>query len=109
MPSGKPEDCLVGIVINKKNEEIVTQQQQVSDALHKCFGSKPTISVVIDGVKALPEDRLVQSVVKIFCMKLISKGMMELLNSFIKLQFYNICCTLHTIMLFIVLLVIFKQ
>lgn len=73
LPSAKPEDCLVGIVINKKNEEIVTQQQQVCDTLHKCFGSKPTISVIIDGVKALPEDRLVQSVIKFLCMKLIFK------------------------------------
>lgn len=57
LPTAKPEECLVGIIINKKDEEIVTQQQLVSDALHKCFGSKPTISIVINGVKALPDDR----------------------------------------------------
>ncbi|GIY16176.1 nucleoporin p54 [Caerostris extrusa] len=57
LPSAKPEDSLVGIVFNKKDQEIISQQQQVIDALHKCFGSKPTISVSIDGVKALTEDR----------------------------------------------------
>ncbi|GIY25962.1 nucleoporin p54 [Caerostris darwini] len=57
LPSAKPEDSLVGIVFNKKDKEIISQQQQVIDALHKCFGSKPTISVSIDGVKALTEDR----------------------------------------------------
>ncbi|XP_054719513.1 nucleoporin p54-like [Uloborus diversus] len=57
LPAAKPEDCLVGIVLNKKDEEILNQQQQVVDTLHKCFGSKPNISVVIDGIKALPEDR----------------------------------------------------
>ncbi|GFY60525.1 nucleoporin p54 [Trichonephila inaurata madagascariensis] len=57
LPSAKIEDCLVGLVFNKKDEEIISQQQQLIDALHKCFGSKPTISVSIDGIKALSEDR----------------------------------------------------
>lgn len=57
LTTAKPEDCLVGIIFNKKDEEIIPQQQQLSDALHKCLGSKPNISVVIDGLKALPEDK----------------------------------------------------
>ncbi|KAF8783087.1 nucleoporin p54-like [Argiope bruennichi] len=57
LPSAKSEDCLVGIVFNKKDQEIISQQQQLIDTLHKCFGSKPTISVTIDGIKALTEDR----------------------------------------------------
>ncbi|KAG8200445.1 hypothetical protein JTE90_000527 [Oedothorax gibbosus] len=57
LPSTKAEDCLVGIVFNKKDQEIIAQQQQVIDTLHKFFGSKPTIQVAIDGVKALSEDR----------------------------------------------------
>ncbi|XP_042897959.1 nucleoporin p54 [Parasteatoda tepidariorum] len=57
LPTAKPEDCIVGIVFNKKDQEIVAQQQQVIDTLHKCFGSKPTISVTVDGIKALPDDR----------------------------------------------------
>ncbi|KFM79340.1 Nuclear pore complex protein Nup54, partial [Stegodyphus mimosarum] len=57
LPTSKPEECLIGIIFNKKDQEILSQQQQLTDTLHKCFGSKPAISVVIDGIKALSENR----------------------------------------------------
>lgn len=57
MPKAKNEDGFVAIIFNKKFEDIRKNQQQVVDTLSRAFGSKPNMSVCVEGVKQLPEDK----------------------------------------------------
>ncbi|XP_038054996.1 nuclear pore complex protein Nup54-like [Patiria miniata] len=56
-PSSKDEDGLVILHFKKKEEEIRSLQQQLVDALFKILGSKPTLSVCVEDVKQLPDDK----------------------------------------------------
>ncbi|XP_071087037.1 nuclear pore complex protein Nup54-like isoform X1 [Haliotis cracherodii] len=57
IPSGRNEDGLVALMLKKKQTDVAAAQQQIVDTLHKMFGSKPTLSVCVEGIRPLPEDR----------------------------------------------------
>ncbi|XP_071322495.1 nucleoporin p54 isoform X2 [Trachinotus anak] len=57
VPVTKDEDGLVVLVFNKKEADVRAQQQQLVESLHKVLGSNQTITVNVDGVKALPSDQ----------------------------------------------------
>lgn len=57
LPNSKPEDGLITLTIGKKESEVRSQQQQLVEGLHRLFGSRPTISVFVEAVKSVPEDR----------------------------------------------------
>lgn len=57
IPSGPDSAGLVALTISKKEQDVKTHQQQLVEALHKLFGSKPTLVVFVDGLKSLPEDK----------------------------------------------------
>lgn len=57
LPPWKAEDGLVGLIFNKKESDIRNQQQQMVDSLHRLFGSKPTISVCVEGIKSQPDEK----------------------------------------------------
>uniref|UniRef100_A0A1A8ERM6 54 kDa nucleoporin n=1 Tax=Nothobranchius korthausae TaxID=1143690 RepID=A0A1A8ERM6_9TELE len=57
IPVSKDEDGLVVLVLNKKEADVRAQQQQLVESLHKILGSNQTLSVNVDGVKALPNDQ----------------------------------------------------
>uniref|UniRef100_A0A1A8N2E5 54 kDa nucleoporin n=1 Tax=Nothobranchius pienaari TaxID=704102 RepID=A0A1A8N2E5_9TELE len=57
IPVSKDEDGLVVLVLNKKEADVRAQQQQLVESLHKVLGSNQTLSVNVDGVKALPNDQ----------------------------------------------------
>lgn len=57
VPVSKDEDGLVILIVNKKEAEVRGQQQQLVESLHKVLGSNQTLTVNVDGVKALPSDQ----------------------------------------------------
>ncbi|CAH1776827.1 unnamed protein product [Owenia fusiformis] len=57
LPTSQDTDGLVGIVFNKKESEIKALQQQLVDSLHKILGNKPTLSVCVEGVRQLPDEK----------------------------------------------------
>lgn len=57
VPVSKDEDGLVVLVLNKKEADLRAQQQQLVESLHKVLGSNQTLTVNVDGVKALPNDQ----------------------------------------------------
>ncbi|XP_026784679.1 nucleoporin p54 isoform X2 [Pangasianodon hypophthalmus] len=57
IPSSKDEDGLVALALNKKEGDVRSQQQQLVESLHKVLGGNPTLTVNVEGVKALPDDQ----------------------------------------------------
>ncbi|XP_030004164.1 nucleoporin p54 isoform X3 [Sphaeramia orbicularis] len=57
IPVSKDEDGLVALVLNKKEADVRTQQQQLVESIHKVLGSNQTLTVNVEGVKALPNDQ----------------------------------------------------
>ncbi|KAM8743026.1 nucleoporin p54 isoform 2-T2 [Acanthopagrus schlegelii] len=57
VPVSKDEDGLVVLLLNKKEADVRAQQQQLVESLHKILGSNQTLTVNVDGVKALPNDQ----------------------------------------------------
>ncbi|XP_035523571.1 nucleoporin p54 isoform X1 [Morone saxatilis] len=57
VPVSKDEDGLVVLILNKKEADVRVQQQQLVESLHKVLGSNQTLTVNVDGVKALPSDQ----------------------------------------------------
>ncbi|XP_023193704.1 nucleoporin p54 isoform X2 [Xiphophorus maculatus] len=57
VPVSKDEDGLVVLVLNKKEPDVRAQQQQLVESLHKVLGSNQTLTVNVEGVKALPNDQ----------------------------------------------------
>ncbi|XP_041826685.1 nucleoporin p54 isoform X2 [Melanotaenia boesemani] len=57
IPVSKDEDGLVVLVLNKKEADLRAQQQQLVESLHKVLGSNQTLTVNVEGVKALPSDQ----------------------------------------------------
>ncbi|CAG5135324.1 unnamed protein product [Candidula unifasciata] len=57
IPKGSNELGQVALVLARKEEEVAAAQQQVVDTLHRILGSRPTLSVCVEGIKPLPEDR----------------------------------------------------
>lgn len=57
IPVSKDEDGLVALILNKKEADVRTQQQQLVESIHKVLGSNQTLTVNVEGVKALPNDQ----------------------------------------------------
>ncbi|XP_044000008.1 nucleoporin p54 isoform X1 [Gambusia affinis] len=57
VPVSKDEDGLVVLVLNKKEPDVRAQQQQLVESLHKVLGINQTLTVNVEGVKALPNDQ----------------------------------------------------
>ena len=56
IPSGHNEEGLVAMVLKKKQEEVTAVQQQVVDTITRILG-KANLSVCVEGVRPVPEDR----------------------------------------------------
>ncbi|XP_030836901.1 nucleoporin p54 isoform X2 [Strongylocentrotus purpuratus] len=56
-PTAKTKDGLVVLHFNKKDTEIRSQQQQMVDSLYRILGSKPSLSVCVEDVRPLPNDK----------------------------------------------------
>uniref|UniRef100_V5IDF5 Putative nucleoporin p54 strongylocentrotus purpuratus n=2 Tax=Ixodes ricinus TaxID=34613 RepID=V5IDF5_IXORI len=57
LPTSKPEDGLVALVFEKRLEDVQPVQTQLVEGLHRVLGSKPTLSVCVDGLKSLSPDK----------------------------------------------------
>ncbi|CAL1539358.1 unnamed protein product [Lymnaea stagnalis] len=57
IPKGSNEIGQVALVLAKKVEEVTAMQQQIVDTLQRILGNKPTLSVCVEGIRPLPEDR----------------------------------------------------
>ncbi|XP_043090212.1 nucleoporin p54 isoform X2 [Puntigrus tetrazona] len=57
VPDVKDEDGLVALALNKKEADVRSQQQQLVESMHKVLGGNPTLTVNVDGVRALPDDQ----------------------------------------------------
>ncbi|XP_076614310.1 nucleoporin p54 isoform X4 [Chaetodon auriga] len=57
VPVSKDEDGLVVLILIKKEADVRAQQQQLVESLHKVLGSNQTLTVNVEGVKALPNDQ----------------------------------------------------
>uniref|UniRef100_A0A671V6H9 54 kDa nucleoporin n=1 Tax=Sparus aurata TaxID=8175 RepID=A0A671V6H9_SPAAU len=57
VPVSKDEDGLVVLLLNKKEADVRAQQQHLVESLHKILGSNQTLTVNVEGVKALPNDQ----------------------------------------------------
>ncbi|RXN07903.1 nucleoporin p54 isoform X1 [Labeo rohita] len=57
VPDVKDEDGLVALALNKKEADVRCQQQQLVESLHKVLGGNPTLTVNVEGVRALPDDQ----------------------------------------------------
>lgn len=78
LPQCKNEDGLVGLIFNKMESEIRNNQQQMVDSIHRILQSKTTLSVCVEGVKPLPEDK---TEVTIFIMERAPNGMSSRISS----------------------------
>ncbi|XP_065821837.1 nucleoporin p54 isoform X3 [Labrus bergylta] len=56
-PVSKDEDGFVVLVLNKKEADVRALQQQLVESLHKILGSNQSLTVNVDGVKALSSDQ----------------------------------------------------
>ncbi|XP_041107115.1 nucleoporin p54-like isoform X1 [Polyodon spathula] len=57
IPGSKDEDGLVILAFNRKEDDIRNLQQQLVEALHKVLGGNQTLTVNVEGVKALPDNQ----------------------------------------------------
>ncbi|XP_054468452.1 nucleoporin p54 isoform X1 [Anoplopoma fimbria] len=57
VPVSKDEDGLVALLFNRKEADVRALQQQLVESLHKVLGSNQTLTVNVDGVKALSNDQ----------------------------------------------------
>lgn len=57
LPSNKNRDGIVAIVLTKKVEEVQTNQSQIVLILHKILGNKPNLTVCVEGVRPLPDNK----------------------------------------------------
>ena len=57
MPSTRNRDGIVAVIFSKKLADVQANQQNIVDSLQKILGSKPNLSVCVDNVKELPDDK----------------------------------------------------
>ncbi|XP_051962001.1 nucleoporin p54-like [Xyrauchen texanus] len=57
VPAVRDEDGLVALALNKKEVDVRSQQQQLVESLHKILGGNQTLTVNVEGVRALPDDQ----------------------------------------------------
>ena len=51
------EDGLVALVIGRSMAEVCEGQQLIVDALHKLLGSRPNLTICVDSVRPLLDDK----------------------------------------------------
>lgn len=56
-PLYKNEDGLVCLVLNKKESDVKTNQKQLTDALFKIFNSDQALTIRVDSIKPVNEDK----------------------------------------------------
>lgn len=56
-PKSRNADGLVVLLLNKKETEVASNQQQLVDSLFRILGSKPTLSVCVEDVKSVPTNK----------------------------------------------------
>ncbi|TRY65210.1 hypothetical protein DNTS_009430 [Danionella cerebrum] len=56
-PDLKDEEGCVALILSRPEAEVRSQQQQLVESLHRTFGGALTISVNVEGVRALPDDQ----------------------------------------------------
>ncbi|XP_056011625.1 nuclear pore complex protein Nup54-like [Ostrea edulis] len=56
LPKTKNEDGLVSLFIRNPEADVRSHQQQIVDTLFGIFGSKPQLSVCVEGIKKLPDN-----------------------------------------------------
>lgn len=56
LPSSRNEDGILSAVIKKKASELTPQKNQIVSTLHAILGNKPTMKVVVDGIRSLTQD-----------------------------------------------------
>ncbi|XP_062269072.1 nucleoporin p54 isoform X2 [Platichthys flesus] len=57
VPVSKDEDGLVVLILARKEADVRVQQQHLVESIHKVLGNNQTLTVNVDGVKALPNDQ----------------------------------------------------
>ncbi|XP_029301134.1 LOW QUALITY PROTEIN: nucleoporin p54 [Cottoperca gobio] len=57
VPVSKDEDGFVVLLLNKKEADVRVQQQHLVETLHKFLGNNQSLTVNVDGVKALLNDQ----------------------------------------------------
>uniref|UniRef100_H2ZJL9 Uncharacterized protein n=1 Tax=Ciona savignyi TaxID=51511 RepID=H2ZJL9_CIOSA len=58
LPSAKDEDGLISLVCGKEEKEMLQiGKEKISGAIHKIIGGSPTISVQIDSIRSIPQDK----------------------------------------------------
>ncbi|KAH9496040.1 Nuclear pore complex protein Nup54 [Bulinus truncatus] len=57
IPKGSNELGQVILVFGRREEDVTKAQQQIVDTLQRILGSKPTLSVCVEGIKPLPDDK----------------------------------------------------
>lgn len=57
MPSSDNAEGLVVITFNKKEEELRTQQAQLISSLNVVLGSKPNLTITVEGIKPISETK----------------------------------------------------
>lgn len=56
-PQHKNEDGLVVCVLNKKEQDVKTNEKSISDSLIKVFAASPSFSLVVDSIRPLMNDK----------------------------------------------------
>ena len=56
LPSSRNEDGILSAVVKKKAADLTPQTAQIGTTLHGILGNKPTMKVVVDGVRSLTQD-----------------------------------------------------
>lgn len=57
LPSAKDSEGFISLDLKHKESYVKDNQTQLVEELHKVLGSKPTLSVCVDGVRNLPGDK----------------------------------------------------
>ncbi|XP_021324436.1 nucleoporin p54 isoform X5 [Danio rerio] len=57
VPDVRDEDGLLALALGKREADVRLQQQQLVESLHKLLGGAHTLSVNVEGVRALPDDQ----------------------------------------------------
>jgi len=57
LPSAKDSDGYVSLDLKHKEDYVKANQQQLVESITKILGSKPTLSVCVDGVRSLPNNK----------------------------------------------------
>lgn len=85
-PTSKNSDGLIILQLNKKEAEVQNNQQQLVDTLFRVLGSKPTLSVCVEDVKTVPNNKCE---VTIYILERSPNGMTKRVSASQAYQFMN--------------------